>query len=278
MSPTAFPAAGLLLLAILSFPADARAETLNCTQIPSLPTTISTPGVYCLRGDLASAASGPLVSILASGVTIDCNGYKIGGLAAGTAAANSAIEGFGVDDVVVRNCAIRGFRSGILLAGAGNLIEGNRIEAVRATGIRIQGYYSTIRDNRIFDTGIQDGTFTPKAIAAIGPNYILDNTIDTVVSATGTNYSAYGINLDEGPGSAVVGNRIRGIVADGSGSSYGILVAFNEGMSIRDNTVVSLEGSHGIECGENGVASGNHVTGFLSRLEECIDGGGNLTP
>ena len=78
---TAFVAAGL------ASPASTAAESYDsCTGfIESLPATISTQGVWCLRRNLATAmTSGNAITITVNNVTIDCNDFKIGGLAAGT--------------------------------------------------------------------------------------------------------------------------------------------------------------------------------------------------
>lgn len=271
-------ASGILLaLAALSAPA-ARAETLACTAITSLPATITTSGVYCLQQDLGSSATGNLITVAASNVTIDCNDHKIGGLSAGTEVINTAIHGGVVNNVTVRNCTIRGFFTGIELNGAGNVVEGNRIEAARSTGIHIQGWHSTVRDNRIYDTGFYAADTYHYGISADGPNFIVDNTIDAVVAPDESDDSVTGIRLSDGTGGAVIGNRVRGLIASGSGVAYGILTPFSDGLSVRDNTVVATGGLQGIDCDDGGIASGNHVAGFFYPIDDCVDGGNNLTP
>src|SRR4029079_11936992 len=73
--------ASICLLAGL-FIAPVHAETYHTcgTVIASLPTVISTQGVYCLTHDLATnITAGKAIDIQTNNVTIDCNGYKIGG-------------------------------------------------------------------------------------------------------------------------------------------------------------------------------------------------------
>src|SRR5262245_20959189 len=74
-----------LLLSLFVLPAVAAESYDACAGfIDTVPTTISTQGVWCLRKDLATAVSnGAAISIEANNVTIDCNGFKLGGLAAG---------------------------------------------------------------------------------------------------------------------------------------------------------------------------------------------------
>src|SRR5687768_721081 len=89
MSLSRLSAAVLVLLALCtSAPAARAGESYdNCTgTIDALPATITTQGVWCLRGDLStSLASGIAITVETNNVTIDCNDFKLGGLAAGTA-------------------------------------------------------------------------------------------------------------------------------------------------------------------------------------------------
>jgi len=81
---------------------------------------ITSQGVYCLNHDLATAmTSGNAIDIQTNNVTVDCNGYKIGGLAAGP---SSVAYGIHADttrqNITIRNCGIRGFVEGIYLVAA----------------------------------------------------------------------------------------------------------------------------------------------------------------
>jgi nitrous oxidase accessory protein NosD len=288
MSVRPLAAVPLLVLAALSAPNPVRAETLDCTEIVSLPAVITSPGVYCLRKDLSTSLAGAAVKILAHDVTLDCNGYKIGGLAAGDTADNHAIASPS-DRAVIRNCNLRGFRTGLYLTGAGNLVEHNRIEAMRDTAVYVfggnAGSGSLVRHNRIYDTGLHytDGTAT--AILASGPHHIVDNTIDTVLGADGTDTHVKGIVVQGvAAGGVIAGNRIRGLAEDGAGFSYGIYVAAGNPVSIRGNTIAAVAANYGIKCDgdpgvDSAVAASNHVLGgFVVPTENCTDGGGNLTP
>src|SRR4249919_2938083 len=76
----------------------AQAETFHTcgTVIASVPTVISTQGLFCLSHDVnTSITSGNAIAINTNNVTLDCNGYKIGGLAAGAA---SLARGVYADD------------------------------------------------------------------------------------------------------------------------------------------------------------------------------------
>ena len=77
----------------------------NCTGfIDSLPATVSTQGTWCLRANLSTAmASGDAIAVAANNVTLDCNDFKIGGLAAGAYVLRAVGEGV----VVSRRVAVR---------------------------------------------------------------------------------------------------------------------------------------------------------------------------
>ena len=137
--------AGLAAIGILlAWPGQAEAAESHdsCTGfIDSLPATIATQGTWCLRNNLStSIASGTAIRIGANNVTIDCNGFKIGGLAAGPGTETIGIHVSYRLNATVRNCAIRGFNRGIHLSGTGgggHLIEDNTIDESRTSGISI---------------------------------------------------------------------------------------------------------------------------------------------
>ena len=120
-------AALLALAALLPVaPSAFAAESFdNCTGfIDTLPTTISTQGTWCLRKDVAtSLSSGSAITINAPNVTIDCNGFKIGGLGAGPNSRTTGILSVNRNNVTVRNCAVRGFFIGLDLTGAAQVLE-----------------------------------------------------------------------------------------------------------------------------------------------------------
>jgi nitrous oxidase accessory protein NosD len=275
MFPRTLAAAGLLA-ALAMLPAPVRAETLACTTITSLPAVISSPGVYCLRDDLSTNLAGSALSIDASDVTLDCNGHKIGGLAAGTSANNSGIVAVDNDQVLVRRCNVRGFRTGIYLTGNGNAVEDSRIEGSRDTAIYFHGSESVARGNLILDTGFHVTDSGSIGILLQGTGMIVDNTIDTVVAQAGSGANATGISISNAAGSLVAGNRVRGLAGDGV-TGYAITIYASAPMSIRDNVAMGIAG-YAINCSVGDVAAGNHVSATGVELDDCTDGGGNMTP
>src|SRR5688572_6542302 len=129
----------LLLLATLALVAPAHAETVNCIPINSLPATLTTQGVYCLKQDLSTPiATGNAITVAVNNVTLDCNGYKLGGLAAGSATRTNGVFAQDRLNVVVRNCNIRGFYAGVWMqGGASHVVEGNRMEGNTYAGVGV---------------------------------------------------------------------------------------------------------------------------------------------
>src|SRR5688572_25087076 len=211
----------VLLLLLLAWSGHASAETVATCKghIDALPAVIDTPGIWCVDHDLAtSVASGAAISVTAHNVTIDCNGFRLGGLPAGP---NTLAAGIRADDVLnltVRNCAIRGFAIGIWTAGGGgHLVTRNRIDGSTLGGIivgtgRTDGTGvsdgSAVRDNQIWNTG---GRFTAAiGIHTWGTVDIVGNTVSNVTALAGTSGTpeATGIDINDNPGTLVERNIV----------------------------------------------------------------------
>ena len=212
----------LLLLAGLfhTHPARAAQSYDNCNNfIDTLPATISTQGVWCLRHDLATnIASGNAIEIAANNVTIDCNDFKIGGLAAGPASQAIGIDADARQNITIRHCNIRGFKYGINLtgAGAGHLVEDNRLDNNLYIGIYVGGDNNRVRRNAIYDTG--GAPASPTSYAIFASASITDNDIRGVI-ATATNANVTAI---QAYGDVASGNRISNLTPNGTGYAVGI--------------------------------------------------------
>ena len=197
---------GTLLAMSLGVPV--QAETVDCTPVTSLPAVIDTQGIYCLTGNLAtSQTSGYAIQITANNVTLDLNGWKLGGQAAG-----SGTGAFGIfsaaNNVTIKNGIVRGFLSGIFLTGRGAVVQDMLADQNLSAGIRVQGEGSVVEHNQVVDTG--------------------GSTFNTTVNAVG-------IDAD-GPGSTVSNNMVSGLTATGAGHEYGIGV-IGADSTVRDNVV-----------------------------------------
>lgn len=270
--------AALLLALPLLFPgqpASAAESYDNCTGfIDSVPATISTQGNWCMRADLSSAlASGAMITIATNNVVLDCKDFKLGGLAAGAGTAAVGIIVVNRANLTVRNCNIRGFALGLQASnGTGHLIENNRFEANRYTGIFVQTPGSMIRGNLVVDTGDTPLNYgATRAIYVSSGTDVVDNTINGVNEVQAGN-PAYGIYTDTNGGGVVSRNRIRGISPGAGGFAYGIWNDTVARTASTDNTVIGegLTNSVGIRCASfAGAAYGNTVAGFQTAIQGC---------
>lgn len=277
----------VLLAAALAFapapPARAAESSASCQNtIASLPATAAGGGTWCLGQNLTTTiATGAAIDVTGNNTVIDCNGFGIDGSAAGLSTQADGILSSGKNNVTIRNCRIKGFRFGINLGGPYSsgpyYVEDNVLEANTATAIRIQGYGTVVRGNRVHATGGSTAIGYAVGIAAAFADDVSDNTVVDVVAAAGANGNAQGIYayaVQEG--STITGNRVRGVVGDGTGTTYGILIEQGNASSVRNNDVVGTTGS-GIRCdGQRVRVRNNVVSGFPAALDNCVSAGGNV--
>jgi len=228
MSPiarlTVVPILLALSLALLVGVPPVAANDQVCDHLISLPGTqtvgyvIGAPGTYCLATDVIMAASftsGSAIEITGNYVTLDLNGHKVHGAAAGSATVAVGIHAFNRRNVTVKNGTVWGFSRGIFLdaasttALAGYLVEGVRAELNREFGIVVLGANAIIRNNVVANTG--PSTVAPH-VQAVGiliggsGGRVLNNDILTLTPA-GTG-EGRGISVSTAVDNLVVGNRI----------------------------------------------------------------------
>ena len=228
---TAKLAASLLVLVALVFSATpAQAETVNCTPITALPAVITVQGIYCFTGHLNTAiTSGFAIDIQTNNVVLDLNGFKLGGLAAGSGTNAIGIYALNRQNITIKNGTVRGFFYGILLetvgASQGHVVEDIRADQNTFNGIQVQGSGNIVRNNQVVATG-GSTVFGPNAdafgivVTGAGPRALNNDVITTVKQGTG---KAWGIKINSGlQGGFVVNNRItgadNGIDIDGPGT------------------------------------------------------------
>ena len=276
----------LTLASLLGAPRLAHAAQSydNCTGfITSLPAVISTQGTWCFKQDLATAlTTGNAITITTNNVTIDCNDFKLGGLAAGVGTQAFGIYTDTSQNVTVRHCNIRGFYRGIYLLynGGGNVIEDNRFDGNTWMAADTHGDGSVIRRNRIFDTGgstVVSG-FGPLPIIAYDSVDVIDNTIASAFAATGSGLGAYGMYLSGNLSGTVSGNRVRDLLKDGAGVDYAIFCTGCARVALHHNDLVgdASTGSAGIVCDStNSRARDNNINGFVTAISTCTNVAGN---
>lgn len=260
-------------LALLALPvAGARAAQSydSCTGfINSLPATLSTSGVWCLRKDLSTAiTSGAAITVATNNVTLDCNDFKVGGLGAGAASQTTGVRAVDRQNVTVRHCSVRGFLKGIDLdEGAGQLVEDNNLDNNLLLGIRVSTYSGVVRNNRVTDTGGATATIAlrfspgvqsliPNATAGIAASnsVMIDNVVDGLFGPESGSYSLAGM-FGAGDGLATRQNVVRGIASTAqSGTTWGIVLSGVGGL-VASNVVARSYTTTG--SGKYGISSDN---------------------
>jgi len=271
------PTLAAVLAVSLLMPGSARAAESydNCSGfIDSIPATITTQGVWCLRADLSTAiSSGNAITIATNNVTLDCNDFKLGGLAAGPATGARGVYSSDRLNSVVRNCNIRGFYGGVFHQdGSGHVVEDSRFEANRFIGIQFNSPNSTARRNFVLDTGGIE--FDAYGIVS-GPDggEVVDNVINGVTT-TGDARSVFGIWYYGQTEGSIGNNRIRGLAGTANTTAYGIYgIAGANGVIIHDNILhgPASPGSTGIRCITNkDTAARNLIRGFITPVLNCL--------
>jgi hypothetical protein len=276
--------AAVLALALLH-PATGRAETFHTCRgfITSLPAVISTQGTWCLRQDLATQmTSGTAITIAANNVTLDCNDYKIGGLAPGVVTQAVGVASLDRQNITVRHCNIRGFLFGLSLVGVssgGLVVEDNRFDGATRIGLQVTGDDSVVRRNVVRNTG--GSTSQPGLAVGIntgGEVDILDNTVAGALAVPdgvgrGEAYGIWATNIR----GTVAGNRIRNLVASGPiGGSFGIVVRDNGLVMIDGNELIGSGIGYGVACDNPlGRLRNNAIHGFNAPGAVCTNAGGN---
>jgi hypothetical protein len=261
------------LMPVLLACAAARAETVNCTAINSLPVTISSQGVFCLTGNLATnISSGSAITITANNVTLDLNGWKVGGQAAGmSTGANGIIST--ADNVTIKNGIVRGFNIGINLVGRGGVVEDMLIDQNTSTGIYVAGQGALVRRTQVVDTGgsTKSSKVTIFSILVSGSGSSVEDNVVSGLSATGAG-DEYGIYVS-GQYSMIKNN----IVTDdakptGGGISYGIIAIASQ-ISAVENAVTDF--NYGYYYNSIGLYSQNTAAGCNTPFFGSISGSSN---
>jgi hypothetical protein len=206
------------VFAALAFTAPARAETVNCTAITTLPAVITVQGIYCFTGNLATAmTTGSAIEIQTNNVVLDLNGFKLGGLAAGPS--TNAIGIFASDrqNITIKNGTVRGFGQGILLdstgASQGHVVEDIRADQNTVVGINVHGSGNIVRNNQVVATGGSTccADSTGILVQGAGARVVNNDVINMINLAPGFG-TARGIFFFGANGGLAVNNRIT--VAD----------------------------------------------------------------
>lgn len=270
-------AAAIAALPLLAAPA--LAETTQCTEIVALPATISAQGVYCVKRDLeTSIGSGNAITINANSVTIDLNGFRLGGLGGGPGTQASGIFANNQKNITIRNGTIRGFFRAIQLAGttgSGHRIEDMRVDANRVIGIEVQGSNLIVRGNQIINTGNSSIESTATGIYLNGAsNSVVSDNIVGDVSETSAVSGIFVFGS-----SAVEINKNSIFDLKTATSLVGVNLDTSTNISVLNNRIINAStGTAGIN--ENGGSTGidcveNLIRGFTDGQPGCDYSSGN---
>jgi len=235
----------LNLTLLLLFAPGAWAETIDCTPITTLPYVITVQGIYCFTGNLAtSMATGNAIEIQTNNVTIDMNGWKLGGLAAGAATQTNGIFAFQRKNITIRNGTIRGFYQGIWIndgppftTSQGHLIEDIRADQNTYLGFEVRGRGNIVRRNQVVDTGGSTTITAAFGIVLYGPG---GRALNNDISGTAATGSAFGLYINTADGAVAEGNRIDD-VNSGTSGTYGLYIYNSNDVLAAGNRITSAD-------------------------------------
>jgi len=152
------------------------------TPISSVPYTISTPGSYYLTTNL-NVTTGDAITITASQVTLDLNGFTIASSAGSPTGTGILLSG-GNTDITILNGHIlgTGFANGIYPGGSNVRVAGVSVSGCQNYGIILGTANSTVVESctvqNIGVTGIQASSVSHSSAYQCGGNAIVANTAE----------------------------------------------------------------------------------------------------
>lgn len=255
------------------------------TYLISAPTTITQPGTYILTSDIFyRAASGAAITIAASNVILDLNGYAI----VGPGTASNLAYGVYVRNqnrVTIRNGTIMGFQYGVYISDdadlalaergfnqGGHLVEGLTLIGNTFRGMRIEGRGNVIRDNIVQDTGGTTVYSDPivVGIESLGPGALIEGNRVYAIRGHGYGLAISGL----GGGTIVRGNYLSNSALTSSSAyrpgtdgtiananTYGIWVGDRNGeVVVSKNNIINFAVGIGWHPNSGGILSANNVT------------------
>jgi parallel beta-helix repeat protein len=246
-STLAVLATPLLLASALLAPTPAAAETTVCTGLPTLPTTITVSGHYCVNKNFSQAFSAAAIIINAHNVVLDCNDHSINNTSGGV----TGVYASNRSGVTVRNCNISNFGRGIAFfetadgASRNNVIVNNAVSKSRLVGIQVAGTSNLIADNRVTENlgGSTGGGYTYGILlSSFGDNgvgnVIRNNTITNM--APSIYARVIGIYMNDVDNNALIGNTISSLFPPMDLGVYGIIGSTTSiGNAAIGNTVLA---------------------------------------
>ena len=272
-------ATGLLGLTIMSVPAMAGNITQCTSTITTIPVSLTTKGVHCLKSNLQTGkATGFAIRINRDDITVDLGGFRILGTA-GSNTTTSGIIATNKKNVTVRNGTIEGFYRGVYLDESGGDNTGLLVEHIHAvrntfTGIQAEGEGIVIRKNRVEETGPGDQSAVAYAIflnsckdALVAKNFISN--------VTESNTST-GVRAQNCPETVIKNNVI--LNTNTASQKFGIQVLNSGAFLLDSNRIVNgTAGTTGLRVTTGADAScvNNMVKNYGALDSVCNDLVGN---
>ena len=236
----------LAVAVMLVHPPGARAETTDCDYTidssTTIPYTISDSGIHCFTENVStSITSGAAIKIEASDVVLDLNAHLLDGSSSSSSYGIHIEHASDPTNVIVKNGTIRGFLQGVHVnAASGHLIEDLTLDGNTSVGIYLAAIDSTIRNNRVIDTGPTSGSS-----------------------------AAYGIYIYSANAARVLGNDVVNTHASGTGFAIGIRASGSDNCFFLDNRVSDTSSGSGTVISlylqtNNGIIEGNSARGMSS--------------
>lgn len=212
------PILGFFILGVSFFASTAFAE--GCVPIISVPVIITTPGTYCLTGDLSAPRFGNSIDVQVDNVILDFKGYDLIGVSGG-----AGVESRNADNVIIRNGRITGTDIGVNI-GSNSVVENMVIHNIRV-GVVVAGANTVVRNNVItdvyakWDSGaagiIISGSSCTQAVGI----QVINNAILNFRNFQNGSGTGYGISAG-GCASVINNNTLNGTHVGGTGKHIGI--------------------------------------------------------
>ena len=234
------------------------AETTDCGSITSLPYIITAQGIYCLTGNLStSMTTGNAIEIQTNNVTLDLNGYKLGGLGAGDATQATGIYAYQRKNITIKNGIVRGFFVGIMLfdeppynTSAGNVVTDILADQNTVGGIAVYGLGNTVSHNTVVDTGGSTVSSQAGGVYVYGSGArVVNNEISTTTAQGGS--LASGVFLNGANYCLVQNNTVTDTIKD-TGDSYAIYIVNTNGIFLRGNNLAHADNGLYFYAGSTG--------------------------
>jgi hypothetical protein len=181
------------------------------TTITSVPITISTPGKYVLKKDLTLNSGGTAITVTASNVTINLNGFTL--IDGPVPNQNIGVNADGVDNLIIQNGTISQFQgaAGIQISsGSGHMLQNLQVQSFGNAGITL--------------TGCNACTI---ATCEVSKNFLTRSS------------NSWGIGIFNGTGNRVTNSSVSSVLTGGGGGAVGTGILSQGGTNYFDTDYIA---------------------------------------